>query len=428
MRIPWSKLSAQTLLLIFQCDNGYDNEQAVTEIKQGFVGRHLRLLKYLEITGCVLQYVSAVIFQGLTRLVTLVINSNYLLQLPLDVFRPLRGIMWIHLDNSIIIESISSDMFCENSKLTFLSFTNNSIRYIVGTKLRNTSCKIGAINSLVLNGNILGDLNNATFESYNLNGILSLANCSIRSISSESFDGLSNVLTLNMENNFVRHIPAYAFTALNKSLAYMNFAANQLKHIDVSKTFAGLKLETLNLFNNSISSITGKLSDMKYLELLYLQNNLLHEVKVETFGNLTCLKVLDLFNNSIEHIEEGTFDNYVNLNKLHMGHNKVKHLPKGIFDDAISLSRLYIYANDIETLDETIFEKCKMLKWLEIQNNNLTKINRLSFTSDVLEFIKLEYNNVSDLPVLTRPNSNSCYHFKHLKQLKARNNALSNID
>ncbi|XP_045202586.2 toll-like receptor Tollo [Mercenaria mercenaria] len=428
-KIPWDKLPRKTVLLVLECTEGYDNPEFISEINQGFVGRYLKLTKYLKISDCFIQELKSETFRRLERLTTLEITSKDLLHLHPDVFQPLKSLIWINFQDCNI-ESISSELFCANPKLAFVSFRNNNIRDIFGVRsTQNVTCNAGTLNSFSLDGNNIGDLTNVNFESFKLNGILTLANSSIRALSRKPFDGLSDVLTIDLKRNFIRHIPDYAFSSLNTTLQYMNFGYNRLQTIDVSKTFSGLKLETLHLENNNITSLTGRLSDLRFLEELYLQNNALRKVSYETFGNLAFLDTLNLTHNNIEVVEAGVFDISTNLRKIYIAGNKIKDLPDGIFDGASRLTHLYINSNNIESLDENIFAKCKNLEWIEIQNNKLSNVSRLVFASTKINFIKIEHNKFTSVPVFTRPGlSTDCFNFSRLHQIKARYNAMSFFD
>ncbi|XP_060565318.1 toll-like receptor Tollo [Ruditapes philippinarum] len=205
----------------------------------------------------------------------------------------------------------------------------------------------------------------------------------------------------------------------------MNFGNNRLQAIDVSKTFSGLELDTLNLYDNAISSITGKLSEIKFLKLLNLKNNALKKLSYETFSNLSSLRSLDLSNNKIEIIEAGTFDSSVNLRTIKLSRNYIRYLPKGLFRKALSLKSVFMDGNHIESVDEDLFANCENLDKIEMQQNRLSNVTRLLISSRKFRYFKVRDNKLHLMPIFSRPDDGkACSSITSLKDIDAGHNEI----
>nr|XP_023662613.1 lumican-like [Paramormyrops kingsleyae] len=158
-------------------------------------------------------------------------------------------------------------------------------------------------------------------------------------------------------------------------------------------------------------------SGIKYL---YLQNNMIQEVKANVFDNATDLLWLILDHNHItsENIEKGSFDKLDNLQKLFFSYNnltepvgplakslnelrmignKLSKLPLATLSGLENLTALYLQGNELtfESIDG-VFIGLKSLLYLDISDNKLNNLPSSLPTS--LETLYADQNNIDSIP------------------------------
>ena len=110
--------------------------------------------------------------------------------------------------------------------------------------------------------------------------------------------------------------------------------------------------EILVLSEKSIEQIEPTLfANFLHLEQLYLNQNKIKTLNIETFIYCNQLKILYLFENLIDEIEPSLFYNCQHLEELNLSGNKIK------------------------SLDKETFKYCNQLQKLDLSNNLLDKID-----------------------------------------------------
>ena len=123
--------------------------------------------------------------------------------------------------------------------------------------------------------------------------------------------------------------------------------------------FDGLSnLETLELQNNLLSSFPSNFFDpLTNLTSLNLDNNRIYSLPGGIFDPLANLTSLNLDNNRIYSLPGGIFDPLTNLTSLNLNYNRIGSLPEGIFNQLTRLEVLGLAGNDISELPEGIFDQ-----------------------------------------------------------------------
>ena len=124
------------------------------------------------------------------------------------------------------------------------------------------------------------------------------------------------------------------------------------------------------------------------LNLQFLLNNTRY-----TREQLTTLTELDLWFKQIESIDERVFENCTKLKYLYLSDNKLTRIQVNTFRQLTQLQVLQLHNNELESIDERLFENCTKLEWLCLQNNKIKQIHRNTFKQ--LKSIKVIslYNN-----------------------------------
>ncbi|XP_028574680.2 osteomodulin [Podarcis muralis] len=107
-----------------------------------------------------------------------------------------------------------------------------------------------------------------------------------------------------------------------------------------------------------------------HVQQLYLQNNDIEAVPVESFVNATALKEINLSHNKIKShmIDTGVFGKLSNLVQLHLEHNLLEEIPSPL---PRSLERLLLGFNQISMLPSKDLEGLVNMTMLDLCNNHL---------------------------------------------------------
>ncbi|KAL3869555.1 hypothetical protein ACJMK2_042223 [Sinanodonta woodiana] len=119
---------------------------------------------------------------------------------------------------------------------------------------------------------------------------------------------------------------------------------------------------------------------------MFLQMDRVPKVPPET-------TILDLRFNKINDIPPGTFAEMKNLNTLLLNNNLIEKLVDGVFDGLSELKYLYLYKNRIESIEGNVLKSVPKLEQLFLHNNRLKRIPQglFSYTSD-LQRLRLDSN------------------------------------
>uniref|UniRef100_G3T843 Toll like receptor 8 n=1 Tax=Loxodonta africana TaxID=9785 RepID=G3T843_LOXAF len=180
---------------------------------------------------------------------------------------------------------------------------------------------------------------------------LDLSNNFIKHITNESFQGLQNLMKINLNhnamNNNAMNITDGAFLNL-KNLRELLLEDNQLYQIPAALPES---LKELSLIQNNITVVTKKnASGLMNLERLYLGWNCY-------FGH-DCKKLFD--------IESGTFEKLTNLKVLSLSFNDLSHVPPKL---PSSLTELYLSNTNIQIIRQEDFKELKNLTILDLSGN-----------------------------------------------------------
>ncbi|KOC63131.1 Peroxidasin [Habropoda laboriosa] len=114
-----------------------------------------------------------------------------------------------------------------------------------------------------------------------------------------TFQGLSELHTLLLNDNRIRHIVPRTFEGAS-NLRILYLYKNRLEHISPGAFFGLPKLEQLYLHYNHLRDIRkGTFNDLPKLERLFLHNNMLHHLPADAFHNVGPMTRLRLDSNAL---------------------------------------------------------------------------------------------------------------------------------
>ncbi|XP_023170260.2 chaoptin isoform X1 [Drosophila hydei] len=290
-----------------------------------------------------------------------------------------------------------------------------------------------------------------------------------------------HIRALNMEQNYVAHLPAEVFKATG--IVHLVLAFNAISRVHPA-AFEGLTdtLEYLDLERNHLTTVPVAISTLHRLRYLYLTSNQINQlnnlpaftenlrvlslsgnnftmIPVLGLKNYTQLSYLNIGYNSIADIPEGIFavDGWgANLQTILLRNNKITHLHLGSFAGLEQIQEISLSFNDITIHHPLVFENVShtlkilelsfavfparslesldpldallplsQLIWLGLDNNNLKSVSNESFAQmRELSYINLSFNQLKALPRgLFLPDAHS-----HLVEIELSYNALERLE
>ncbi|XP_060087096.1 leucine-rich repeat-containing G-protein coupled receptor 6 isoform X1 [Heteronotia binoei] len=318
---------------------------SMNNISELFPGdfHHLRFLEELRLSGNQLSKIPGEAFSGLYNLKILMLQNNQLSRIPAEALWDLPNLQSLRLDANLI--SVVPDKSFEGlPSLRHLWLDDNALTEIPVKALNS----LPALQAMTLALNQIWHIPDYAFQNLTSLVVLHLHNNQIQSLGMQGFEGLHSLETLDLNYNELVEFPV-AIRTLGQ-LQELGFHNNNIKAIP-EKAFAGNPLlQIMTLTRAGIHLLPGgmclQLPSLRVLELSHnqieelpsfhrcqkleeigLQHNQIHEIRADTFGQLTALRSIDLSWNFIQTIHPEAFVTLPSLVKLDLTDNQLVTLP-----------------------------------------------------------------------------------------------------
>ncbi|ORY61960.1 L domain-like protein [Neocallimastix californiae] len=387
---------------------------------------NLENLENITLTNNKLTYLPESFFM-LNKLRKLDLKNNYLAILPEKIGK-MVSLNVIILDNNKI-SFLPSD-FSQLKNLTTLSFSHNEIKKLPESfgelsELREIDASYNKIyelpssirllthvemmnfdyNEISYLPNGFGDLkklkflylasNKLTALEDELSGLESLEEISLERNSiveiSTNFCTLPKLRKLVLESNNLSHLPNNINSLI--SLTHLNIAANKLVELpDNLYRLPNLKKFDLQDNNDTLTTIDEKVTEMKNLECLYINDNI-SRVFMENLSSFKNLKELSLVNYKY------SFSKYLHLDsitQLVLHSCNISKFPENVIY-LLNLREFILCGNRIKKIPKKI-SKLRNLKEFNISFNCVTKIPAEICELSLLEKLNLRKNEIRVLP------------------------------
>ena len=234
----------------------------------------LQSLEYLDISDNKVLSLPAAALGRLPQLKRLKADYNRIGALSYEILRSVKGLEELSLAYNIIRE-IPKNTFQDLSNLKILNMYGNKIASIDQETFAGTESKLEyvdmgynsieqvadnlnlpALKYLNLAENKLTDIENA-FNLLSTLNVLILKKNAIEKVSTSTFSGMDNLISVDLSENFIRDVAPGVFA--NSYLNEVNISGNLLKELE-EKAFVNLPiLEVLDISHNNLMTI-GKLN------------------------------------------------------------------------------------------------------------------------------------------------------------------------
>ncbi|KAK6039732.1 leucine Rich repeat-containing domain protein [Cooperia oncophora] len=226
---------------------------------------------------------------------------------------------------------------------------------------------------------------------------LNLYGNKLRDIPEGSFEGLSQLRLLRVENNEICSLSTNALSEIKPKIELVDLSGNCFATIPAQSLRNSVKLMYLDLSDNKISEINNfELMNLPQLKELRLQNNQLREIHPMAFMNVPQLQYLYMRDNLIGSLDGNRLQAFHRLEILDVTNNLLQKLPE--LKDLTSLRQVRLDGNLIEKIETLAFSNNPNLQLISIQNNNIAQIARNSFDSlDQLMVLLLSNNSIQSI-------------------------------
>ncbi|KOB69977.1 18 wheeler [Operophtera brumata] len=226
-------------------------------------------LKELDLSSNQLLDVPEALWE-LPFLKTLDLGENQITTFRNGSFKNLNQLTGLRLiDNQI--GNLSIGMFWDLPSLQVLNIAKNKIQSIErGTFTRNSQ-----LEAIRLDGNFLSDINGV-------------------------FSTLASLLWLNLSEN---HLVWFDYAFVPSNLKWLDIHSNFIEHLgNYYKLQDEVRIKTLDASHNRIAEISP-MSIPNSVELLFINNNFLNNINVNTFFDKKNLTRVDMYANELVHLE-----------------------------------------------------------------------------------------------------------------------------
>ncbi|KAF0025172.1 hypothetical protein F2P81_022053 [Scophthalmus maximus] len=222
-------------------------------------------------------------------------------------------------------------------------------------------------------------------------------------ISSNSFPGVAQVVSLHLQRCKIVEVEGGAFSGM-KGLIYLYLSENDLTSLSPD-AFKGLsQLTYLHLEKNRFTSFPKEAFKLvPSLLALHLENNAITKLEPGILTGAEGLRALYLTGNAIGQISPRALDQGNDLDTLHLGGNKLKDVPTEALGKVGNLRDLRLSGNSIRWVGPNAFRPLeRSLKELYLDNMGLEKMsqNSLAGLGAGLRSLFLEGNQLEEVPDL----------------------------
>ncbi|XP_022129543.2 toll-like receptor 7 [Pieris rapae] len=303
--------------------------------------KDLFVLQILDLRNNSIGYIEENTFLPLYNLHTLILAENRLHTIDELLFNGLFVLSKLNLNNNLLI-SIDPKAFKNCSDLKELDLSSNQL-----VEVPKAIWELSLLKTLDLGENLITDIKNGSFKSLDQLTGLRLIENQIGNLTIGMFWDLPSLQVLNLAKNKVQAIERGCFER-NKQLEAIRLDRNFI--VDINGVFASiLSLLWLNLSENHLVWFDYAFvpSNLKWLDV--------HGNYIEHLGNYYKLReqlkitTLDVSHNRIVEISPLVIPNSVEV--LFINNNRITNVQVNTFIEKRNLTRVDMYQNSITQLD-----------------------------------------------------------------------------
>lgn len=371
-------------------------------------------LAQLELRDNLLQEIDSEIFIDLPSLANLSLENNVLRRIEPGAFSQVPSLRRLDLARNQLEGMLSVAAATGLGNLEHLNLSRNHLQGIESGAL----ALLSSLQFLDLSGN---ELRNSTWAAVGLRNLtslevlclaevylptlpplptslrrLDLQGSRLRNLSGSAFQGMKQLKTLQLQQNFLGpSLPPTLFRDL-KELRTLKLGRNQLKDLEPEHFQGCENLETLDLSENFLSNLTAGTFPSS-LELLNLSFNFLEDLPPLAFAANLQLRWLHLRSAGLQKLQQDCFLNLTALQGLDLASNALLNVDAETFEDLEQLRFLDLSQNLLKRMQPETFGAMETLEWLDLAQNRLEAMTGGSSFGAQLAVLNLSSNQLGEL-------------------------------
>ncbi|CAL4066456.1 unnamed protein product [Meganyctiphanes norvegica] len=184
---------------------------------------------------------------------------------------------------------------------------------------------------------------------------------------------------------------------LNPRIESLNLVDNEIRSVSQAFVFYE-KLQKLDISNNRIHTLgSNNFEEQRRLQELLIARNNITELLLKSFSGLSDLILLDLSYNNIKNLPIGIFSQLPSLKFLLLAHNRLHTITVHTLRGIQSLHVLDLCDNIFRYVPTKALVELRNLKFLNLCRNRLTTIDALAFPNEALNKLSLESNSIQSI-------------------------------
>lgn len=201
----------------------------------------------------------------------------------------------------------------------------------------------------------------------------------VETINKIFFQTFRQMYLIDIKRNNILWLPEGLFAYEAEKSMTIDLSCNRISTVGYT-TFNSTFILYLNLKQNKLANLNFILPpNIRNLEL---SSNLITQISLDIFQNVTKLEILRLENNHISTLPRGCFQNLIKLQKLSLANNKIFNLkPHGIFSGLQNLHTLNFSTTALRDVSLFVTKSLENLNTLDISNNYIRKFDLESIKS-----------------------------------------------
>lgn len=350
--------------------------------------------------------------------ISLTIKNSNLSDVHSDIFRRVSHLKHLFIFNSIFSFSRKEQIFKYLNSLEHLEVKDTMLDVS-----NDTLVGLDHLKTLVLSNNNLSNVQPGSFRHLTNLRKLDITSNKISSFETLPLCEIRDLDALNVSRNSISllKVPDFhcrIFTEpldikLNNQSYTLNIKTNYQSLIDY-----GLRLTSIDLSYNKISTVGDILSNFKFVKKLRLEGNSLNQIKKLELLHLSDLEEIYLQNNNLNMIDESVFTDKDVLQHIDISHNKLSVF---IVNELPRLDSLNLGFNKLSNFSIDGSETKKSIKYLFLNNNRFSK-----FGPHVFEwYFSLELLDLADNKIVL--GEQSLNGLTKLRILNLRNNNIEEL-
>eukprot|EP00435_Cladocopium_sp_Y103_P056072 s735_g18.t2 len=377
-------------------------------------------LAQLELRDNLLQEIDSEIFIDLPSLANLSLENNVLRRIEPGAFSQVPSLRRLDLARNQLEGMLSVAAATGLGNLEHLNLSRNHLQGIESGAL----ALLSSLQFLDLSGN---ELRNSTWAAVGLRNLtslevlclaevylptlpplptslrrLDLQGSRLRNLSGSAFQGMKQLKTLQLQQNFLGpSLPPTLFRDL-KELRTLKLGRNQLKDLEPEHFQGCENLDTLDLSENFLSNLTAGTFPSS-LELLNLSFNFLEDLPPLAFAANLQLRWLHLRSAGLQKLQQDCFLNLTALQGLDLASNALLNVDAETFEDLEQLRFLDLSQNLLKRMQPETFGAMETLEWLDLAQNRLEAMTGGSSFGAQLAVLNLNASHLLNLDLSFNP-------------------------